>query len=347
MARVIHKKPNIAAVARLAGVAQSSVSRVLNGGYASADVRKRVNRAIRKLDYARSTAAVNFASGRAGCFGIVLENTQGEWVAQLLSGIEQELSGTRMSLLIGSLVLNDAYSSATVQAWIDERRVDGLIFVRPGKAERPLVAGARRKGLAVSLIAPDERFPSCKVLRSNNRGAGHQIAAHLLGLGHRRVAFIGGPEVSFDTQQRLLGLRDGLAVAGVRLAASSVRFAAHYSVEEGRRFARAWLEQPRNRAPTAVVLGNDAMAIGFMTCLQQSGVRVPDSVSVVGFDDIPAATWVHPTLTTARQQSRELAAGACRSLMHQMHAAPDEDYAPVELPMSLVVRESTGTAGRR
>src|SRR5262249_17834200 len=160
-------------------------------------------------------------------------------------------------------------------------RVDGLIFARAGKSERPLVTNARRKGLAISLIAPDERFPSCKVLRSDNRGAGRQVARHLLGLGHQRVWFIGGPEVSVDTQERLQGLRDGLAEAGVRLGASSMQFAAYYSVDEGRRFARAWLQQPRNRAPTAVVLGNDAMAIGFMSCLQQSGVHVPESVSVV------------------------------------------------------------------
>jgi DNA-binding LacI/PurR family transcriptional regulator len=347
MARVIHKKPNIAAVAKLAGVAQSTVSRVLNGGYASERMSERVNRAIRKLGYAPSTAAVNFASGRAGSFGLVLENTEGEWIPPLLSGIEQELGSKRISLLIGSLILNGTYDSACVKRWIDERRVDGLMFVRPGDAESELVTGAQRQNLAVVLIAPDRTWPGCKLVCSTNFDAGRQVAQHLLALGHRNVAFLGGPEPSGDNAARLAGLRDGLAEAGLDIAPANLHYAERYSVDEGRRLAKMWHTLPKQRMPTAVVMGNDAMAIGFMSYVQKSGVRIPEDVSVVGFDDIPAATWINPTLTTARQHCRELGAAACRSLQRQLESPPIDEQPLEEVTMSLIVRESTGPARRR
>jgi len=128
-------RADIAEVARHARVSKSTVSRVINGGYASAEVKARVAKVIAKLGYTPWTTARNFSLGRAGCVGLVMEDTQSEWITQILGGIEEELTTKHISLLVGSLVLRDKYDSTTISSWIRERRVDGLIFARAGRRE--------------------------------------------------------------------------------------------------------------------------------------------------------------------------------------------------------------------
>ncbi|HET9959885.1 MAG TPA: LacI family DNA-binding transcriptional regulator, partial [Polyangiaceae bacterium] len=108
-------------------MSKSTVSRVINGGYASAEVRARVAKVIQKLSYTPWTTARNFSLGRAGSFGLVVWNTQSEWITQILGGIEEELSSKHISLLVGSLVLRGTYDTSTVSSWIRERRIDALI----------------------------------------------------------------------------------------------------------------------------------------------------------------------------------------------------------------------------
>src|SRR6476620_1814524 len=170
------RRPDIAEVAKHAKVSKSTVSRVINGGYASAEVRARVAKVIQKLGYTPWTTARNFSLGRAGSFGLVMEDSQNEWITQILGGIEEELTSKHISLLVGSLVLKDKYDSTTISSWIRESRVDGLIFARAGRREKALIESARKAGLAVSAIAPDENFKGVQVLRSDNAAAGKEIA---------------------------------------------------------------------------------------------------------------------------------------------------------------------------
>ncbi|HYQ29499.1 MAG TPA: LacI family DNA-binding transcriptional regulator, partial [Polyangiaceae bacterium] len=250
-------RTDIAEVARHARVSKSTVSRVINGGYASAEVKARVAKVIAKLGYTPWTTARNFSLGRAGCFGLVMESSQREWITQILGGIEEELTAKHISLLVGSLVLKGTYDATTVLSWIRERRVDGLIFARPGRRERTVVEAARKAKVSLSLITPDESFKSGAVLRSNNVEAGREIADHLYELGHRRIAFLGGPKESLDSQQRFEGLESGLRAKKVKLLPSNVTFAPRYHPEEGKAYAERWLKIARGRAPTAVVLAND------------------------------------------------------------------------------------------
>jgi LacI family transcriptional regulator len=337
------RRPDIAEVAKHARVSKSTVSRVINGGYASAEVKARVAKVIQKLGYTPWTTARNFSLGRAGCFGLVMEDSQSEWITQILGGIEEELTSKHISLLVGSLVLRGTYDPATVISWIKEHRVDGLIFARPGRRERPLVEAARKARLALSLITPDEGFRGGAVLRSNNIDAGREIADHLYELGHRRIAYVGGPEESLDSRQRGQGVIEGLAARKVKVLPSNLIFAPRYHFLEGVSYADRWVKMPRGRAPTAVVLANDVMALGFLRTLQSHGVSIPKEVSVVGFDDTPAASLFWPGLTTVRQQMRAMGAAACRSLMGQMQdQAPERSV--LEFPMELIVRQSTGPA---
>jgi len=340
--RAVTRRTDIAEVARHARVSKSTVSRVINGGYASAEVRMRVGKVIQKLGYTPWTTARNFSLGRAGCVGLVMETTQGQWMTQILGGIEAELTSKHLSLLVGSLVLRERYDSATVSSWIRDRRVDGIIFVGPKQRERQLVESARRAGIAVVLIEPDDEFAGYEVFRSDNVAAGKAIAEHLFQLGHRRIAFVGGPQESVDTRQRLEGLTEGLAAFKVKLPESQVIFA-RFHKEAGVEYGRRWLRTSRSRAPTAVVLGNDIMAVGFMRTLQAAGVEIPKDLSVVGFDDTPAASMYWPGLTTVRQEMREMGEAACRFLLTSVEGKASTGRTH-EFPMSLVPRESTGPA---
>ncbi len=339
-------RADIAEVARHARVSKSTVSRVINGGYASAEVKARVAKVIAKLGYTPWTTARNFSLGRAGCVGLVMEDTQSEWITQILGGIEEELTTKHISLLVGSLVLRDKYDATTVSSWIRERRVDGLIFARASRRERPLIEAARKADLSVALIAPDENFKNVQILRSDNTTAGKEIAEHLYGLGHRRIAYVGGPKDSLDSRQRFEGLEQGLLAHKVKIPESNVLFSKYY-VEEGVEYAHKWLKMAKSRAPTAVVLGNDAMAIGFMRTLQAENVIIPRDVSVVGFDDIPASSLYWPGLTTVHQEMRGMGAAACKQLMAEVEGEDDGKAKPIEFAMKLVVRQSTGPAPNR
>ncbi|MEO7033370.1 MAG: LacI family DNA-binding transcriptional regulator [Polyangiaceae bacterium] len=339
-------RTDIAEVAKHAKVSKSTVSRVINGGYASAEVKARVAKVIAKLGYTPWTTARNFSLGRAGCFGLVMEDSQSEWITQILGGIEEELTAKHISLLVGSLVLRGTYDATTVLSWVRERRVDGLIFARPGRRERSVVEAARKAKVALALITPDESFKSGAVLRSNNADAGREIADHLYDLGHRRIGFVGGPQESLDSQQRFEGLESGLKMRKVKLLPSNVVFASRYHIDEGKGYAERWLKMAPSRAPTAVVLANDIMALGFMRTLQAQNMGVPKDVSVVGFDDIPAATLVWPGLTTVRQQMRAMGAAGCRTLLTALlEEQPERSL--LEFPMDLIVRQSTGPVPTR
>jgi LacI family transcriptional regulator len=336
--------PDIAEVARHARVSKSTVSRVINGGYASAEVRARVAKVIQKLGYTPWTTARNFSLGRAGCFGLVVFDTQSEWVTQILGGIEEELTSRHISLLVGSLFLRGTFDASTVASWIRERRVDGLIFVTPGRRERVLIEAARKVQLAMALIAPHEVFRSGIVVRSDSFGVGRDIVNHLVELGHRRIAYVGGPEDSLDSRQRCEGIERALAQHKLKLAQRL--FMPRFHVEEGVAYAKKWLKTSRSRAPTAVVLADDIMALGFMRTVQTHGLSVPNDVSVIGFDDIPAAGLYWPGLTTVRQEMRAMGAEACHAIMSSLDNVKVERPF-VEFPMKLVVRESTGPAPDR
>ena len=340
----MRERATIGAVAKRAQVAASTVSRVLNGGYASPESKARVEAAIKELGFSPSPAAKSLRLGRAGTIGVVVETSQGAWFTQLLGGIEEELVLRKASVLLGSLALRGHYDSAAVEAWIRERRVDGVIIVRYGKRERPLLTGLQKASLPCVFIAPDERVRTSLVVRAQNREAGEKITKHLLAFGHRNFWFVGGPSESVDSQERLEGLVSGLAAEGLSLRPTSVLSADSYRAEDAIPAAQKWLKLPRKQAPTAVVLANDALAFGFMRVLLQAGVSIPDEVSIAGFDGVPEGALCWPGLTSMAQPVGEMGRYACNALMEMIEARTTRPYSSRDFAMELTVRESTGPA---
>jgi len=186
------RRSTIIEVAARANVAFSTVSRVLNGGYASPEVRARVEAAARELNYTPSSIARNLKTGRQGVIGVVVESSQCSWFTQVLGGIEEALEQKLFSLLLGSLALRGRYDSSVINRWISERRVDGLIFIRCTRHEESLVSQARQAQL---LIAVD----------ASNNAAVYARSQYRAGL----IDFLS----LLQSEQALLSARDQLASA--------------------------------------------------------------------------------------------------------------------------------------
>ncbi|MEM9454687.1 MAG: LacI family DNA-binding transcriptional regulator [Myxococcota bacterium] len=333
------KRATIAEVARAANVAVSTVSRVINGGYASEAVRQRVNEAVRALQYVPSSTARNLKKGRTGIIGVVVESSQGAWFNQLLAGIEEHLFGKELSVAVCSLKRRSESNAGTVRSWLlEERRVDGLVFARATASEWPLIKLAKQRGIPIAFVAPDETFELGSTFRTLNRAAGRAVAGHLLELGHEKIAFGGGPPTSIDTQDRLSGLKEQLGKQG--LEPGTISFGSDYTPKSGVQMAQAWLAA--GKPTTAVVLGNDSMALGFMRRVQSEGIQIPHEVSVVGFDGIPEAELWFPSLTTAEQRTFQMGVAASESLLARLDGKLSDECVTHEYTTILRVRESTG-----
>jgi DNA-binding LacI/PurR family transcriptional regulator len=343
----IVQKPTIRAVAERAEVAISTVSRVVNGGRVSATVKRRVQRIIDELGYSPSVAAQSLVHRRTGCIGLAVNSTQSPWFSQILAGIEEALSPSKKSVLLASMMLKGSYDPSIVLSWVMEGRVDGLILVRYGRRDRPLIDAATRAGVPVVLIAPDLSAPTDFSARCDNVNAGWLVAQHLADLGHRQIAFAGGPKESIDSRQRLQGLEEGLLERGISLGPERAWFGPSYSRDAGATYALdTYLALPADERPTAVVLGNDPMAIGFMRTVLQHGLRVPADVSVVGFDGTPDGEQIWPGLTTVIQPTRLMAIAACEALLGSVERRQPDRSTSVEFAVELLVRESTGAPSR-
>jgi DNA-binding LacI/PurR family transcriptional regulator len=338
--RVMTPKPTIKTVAAHAGVAVSTVSRYLNGRYVSRAAQDRVARVIEELGYTRSWTARNLSLGRRGCIGVVVDSSKDPWFVQLLAGIEEELSTRDASLMLSSLELTGEYDPRIVLEWIAGRRVDGLILAKSQRRERSLLKAAAEARLPAVTVAPDEAVEHVQIVRCDNVAAGVAVAQHLADLGHRAIAFGGGRPGSLDSMHRLKGLRNGLAERGIRLDPRFVFACDSYLADAGADFARRMFEQ---RWPvTAVVLANDALAFGFMRAAQQLGVRMPQDLSILGFDGLPHGALFFPALTSVAQPMREMGRAACQRLFEAIEDPGRRDT--IEFPMTLLVRESTGPA---
>ena len=332
------QKPTIKMVAARAGVAVSTVSRYYNGHYVSQPVRERLAKIIAELGYTRSATARNLSLGLKGCFGVVVDSIEDPWFTQFLMGIEEELVVHDTSLMLASLELRGSYDPGIVTSWIRDQRVDGLILAKSQRRDQPLVEAAIQARLPVVMVVPFEMWEHTQILHCDNHAAGVTVANHLAQLGHRKIAFAGGPQDSLDTRERLRGLRDGLTAHGIRMVASQISYCRSFEAEAGVHWATAFLKS----APevTAVVTGNDALALGVMRVAQQKGIRVPQELSIVGFDNIPECALLWPGLTTMAQPMREMGQAACRGLFEAI-ASPGM-VRTITYPTRLVVRESSG-----
>jgi DNA-binding LacI/PurR family transcriptional regulator len=318
---------------------------VLNGGYASPDVKARVARVIAELGYSPSPTARNLKMGRTGILGVVAEMSQGAWFTELLSGVQEGLAHRDYGVILGSVAPGGCYEPQIIERWIVERRVDGLIFARPGKREAPLVDAALKAGLPLAYVSPEQTFAQGYVVSVHNYHAGELAAQHLSDLGHKRVGFIATHGASLTVEARFKGFVAGLHSRGMSFDRSHHFVVDAPSDEAGALHARRWLELPRGSAPSGIVAADDSIALGFMRSVQQAGLSVPEDVSIVGFEGLPETTLCWPGLTTVAQPTREMGKDACQRVLELIDDEPPAiDGSTYE--MELISRESSASPHR-
>lgn len=323
----------VAAVARLAGVSAPTVSKVLNGrpGVA-ATTRRRVEAALREHGYRRPEAVV-----RAPNVEVVFFGMQSYLAVEVMHGVERVAGAHRLAVGF----TDAARQSATGRSWAHDllsRQPLGVVVVHLGftSEQHGLLATSGIPLVALDPTGePEHSVPS---VGAANWSGGIAAARHLLSLGHRRIAVIAGPPERMCARARLGGIRAAMAEHGMPLDERLVRIGQWFAFEEGLIHARELLRLPD--PPTAVLCGNDLQALGVYEAARQAGLRVPEDLSVVGFDDIPAVRWCGPPMTTVRQPMVEMGAAAAE-LVLTLAAGRTPDQARVELATTLIVRDST------
>lgn len=321
-------------VARLAGVSRKTVSRVLNNEpYVSDESRRRVLAAAEELGYRLNNAARALASGRTRSIGVVALATAGYGTASLLVGIEQAVRDAGYALRVVNTPDGDPQSITGAVESLLEQGVDGIVV------SVPIVEGEVPLGVEVPVLfvgAP----PSFTAARTLTVGVGaHELARaateHLLDLGHATVHHLAGPRRWYATKDRIEGWRAALTARG---AHEPPVLNGDWSAASG---YAAGLGLASDRSVTAVFAAGDEMAIGLIHGLRESGRRVPEDVSVVGFDGNPVFAYVSPTLTTVRQPFEAASSEGIRLLLHAIEK-PDTELPPAnDPPVELIVRGST------
>jgi LacI family transcriptional regulator len=323
-------------VAERSGVSPSTVSRILNGtAVVSEEKRAAVDQAIAKLGFVPNPVARGLAGGRTLSVGVVSQAIDSPFYGAALRGIEVELGAAGYSPLFMSGHWHASEEARCIDV-LRSRRVDGLIVLTGRLADSALRSLAR--SLPVVVTGRSVKAPNLLAMDFDNREGARQATQHLLELGHRRIAFISGDTEHPDAVERLLGYRTAVEAAGLRFDPALV-LPGSFNEHSGLVAVERLLDS-RTRF-SAIFAANDQMAAGAALGLYRRGLRVPDDVSLVGFDDLAGSIYMVPPLTTVHNPIQEIGQVAARAMLALL--AGERPAAEVPAPR-LIVRESTRAA---
>jgi len=320
-------------MAREAGVSPSTVSRILNStARVTSDKRSAVEEAIRKLDFRPNLFARSLKTGTTMTVGILTQDVESPFYGRAMKGIEAGLAGTGYAPIMVSGHWNAAEEAERVRLLM-ARRIDGLVILTGHLDDRQIAEFARHQPIVVT--GRQLEAPQVRAFTLDQEAGGHLATRHLLNLGHRRIAHIAGPADHTDATDRRAGYQRALREAGI--AAVPELVVQGDFMESGGLLAMNRLLDS-GQTFTAVFAANDQTAFGARMALYRRGVRVPDDVSIVGVDDLPATAYATPPMTTVRQPLYEIGLAAAHALLTMLgHPMPAVEVPPLEL----VVRETT------
>jgi LacI family transcriptional regulator len=326
-------------VAEQAGVSVATVSRVVNqSGYVSVDLQERVREAMRQLNYKPSALARSLRRQETQTIGVLIPQLDQPFFSALAFAVEKTLFASDYRALVCSSEENrnkeDAYTDMLLR-----QRVDGVVFAPTGYSSENV---HRLLDGGVPVVLVDRDLPNVKVNRvlTTNRDGAASGALHLVELGHSRIAVIGGPVHSEAMNHRLEGATRAFAEAGVALDPDLIVVGALPQFEMGYTAALRLLNTAPASRPTAVFALTDVMAVGVMHAAAELGLSIPRDLSVIGFDDIPAAKYIIPELTTVAQPIYQMGEAAAQTLIRHIQ---DDTLAleTIQLETRLVKRSST------
>jgi LacI family transcriptional regulator len=326
----------IADVAAQAGVSKTTVSRVLNGkGDLDPETAARVRRVIDELGYVPSARAVGLARGRARVVGVLVPSVTWPWIADVLQAIVDTLEAKSYGMLLFTCTRGDE-SMRQFATHVSAKAFDGLLVIEP-EGTLDYIESLHNNGLPVVMIDDRGHEPLFPSVATTNRVGARAAAEHLLANGRTRPAVVRG-EIKFGcTTERLDGFAEVFAEAGAPLRDEAV-VDGDFRFDGGRLAVQELLRKGIDF--DSVFAHNDLSAAGAMEALREAGLRVPHDVSVVGFDDIPLASYTDPGLTTVRQPMGEMGELATQMLLSSFEGAGLEETRQV-IDTSLVVRGSS------
>jgi DNA-binding LacI/PurR family transcriptional regulator len=326
-------RPTLAAIAKEANVAISTVSKVLNG---HTDVASSTRRSVERLLADRGYQRPRSARRRVGFIDLVINELDSVWGLEILTGVEEVAEQAGLSLIVSSV----HNRRSLTRRWLESllaRGSAGAILVLSELTDDQR-GDLDRRGMPFVVVdgvsAPPPDVPS---IGATNFAGGYAATEHLIRLGHRRIAAIGGPEQLACTRARIAGYRAALEAAGLPVDRHLLRYS-NFHHDGGRHEAAELFAVPDR--PTAVFAGSDQQATGVYEAARRHGLAIPRDLSVVGFDDLTFAEWTAPPLTTVRQPLHEMGVAAARTLLRLVNGERLESTR-MELATRLILREST------
>lgn len=330
--------PTIKDVARLAGVSTATVSHVINETrYVSAELRERVLRAMEALNYRPNVLAQGLRRGETHTIGLVVPDNANPFFAEVSRVVEDVGFDRGYSVIL----CNTGDDLERERVYIDvliAKQVDGIIFIAAGDHHEHL-AELTSANVPLVLADRDVKQSRADVVLVNNEQGGYRATRHLLDLGHQRIGCIGGPSEATPSADRVKGHERALREVGVSVHRELV-VQGDFRYKGGEEAADRLLGLAS--PPSAIFACNDLMAIGTLRAIREAGLRVPEDISVVGYDDIPLASAVSPPLTTVAQPVTELATISTELLLSRIEDGTPRDLERIVLDTDLVIRDSSG-----
>jgi LacI family transcriptional regulator len=335
------RRVTIKDVARASGVSCATVSRVLSGyEFVRETTHNRVMEAVEHLGYVANLQARSLASGRSQIIGLLVPNLDNGYVGTITQGIDQELALTNYDAMLYTSHRHPGKESFYVSA-IANGLTEGLLLIAPLVPTAYLDA-LRGQHLPYVLIDQTDATENSNVVEATNWQGAYEATCYLNRLGHTRIAFITGSLAVRSAVDRLEGYKAALVDCDIP-AREELIIEGDYQQQTGYEITKSLL-QGVEPPPTAIFASNDLSAFGAMDAARECGLRIPDDISITGFDDTPQASFVYPKLTTVRQPLEQMGRVAVKMLLAQIE---DLSRPPqrVALATQLVIRDSCGRIG--
>ncbi len=330
-------------VAERARVSTMTVSRVLNrSGYISTETRERVEQAIAELGYVPNSLARSLRFKQTKTLALILTDITNPFFTTVARGVEDVASENGFNVIFCNTDESAAEEAEQLNI-LAQKQTDGVLLVPARSSAEPIEFLHRQ---AVPVVVLDRRMPGggVDVVRCDSEQGAYDLTCLLLNLGHRRTAVLAGPEDVSTAADRVAGYRRALAGAGLAEDPRLVFFG-EYTQAGGQVMAEQALAlKPR---PTALFAANNFIAIGAYRFLRQAGLRVPEDVALVAFDDLPAAIVMDPFLTVAAQPAYTMGQRATELLLSRLEGSAPPGHQEIVLPVELIIRRSSGAAVSR
>ncbi len=330
-----NSKVTIVEVAAEAGVSFGTVSRVINNDiHVKKETRERVSKTMQRLGFVANRQARSLAGGKSNSIGVLVPDLGTGYIGEIIRGIDAELGLTGLDLILYT-THRTASKEANYVANLAKGMVDGLLLVLP-RNPVDFIGNLTQRNFPFVLIDHQGTGRDCPAVGATNWQGAYNATEYLIKLGHNRIGFITGSMDLGCAVDRLDGYRSALRTHHIPDTPELIYEGAFFQ-PDGYAGASALLDLPF--PPTAIFASNDVMAMGAMDAVRNRGLRIPDDVSIVGFDDIPQASLIRPAMTTVNQPLEKMGRVATQMLLDLLHH-PEKEADRIELPTELIIRDS-------